>query len=162
MNTNISLKLDELKHLNEWYFGVDKDSKISTLHTDIENQTSPDDVYVLGILLNCSDKYESMAEKYLTKFVKLHPFSMEGWIELGSCLWKKGNLSISWKCYEKSISLQENKIAYRDMSMLCRQMNDKKDGGYVLQSVELAHKAVKLDVADHKSWYCMYSNYTVL
>ena len=145
--------LVQLGGLRDWCFDEDKDARMLRLRQTIASQLSELDYLRRGQLLNCADHYDEEAERLLTKHVKLHPDSAEGWNQLGLCLWKKGNKELAHRCYLRSLAAGKNLHALQDLSMLLRQLIDPASPEErVLQSVDFAHHAIQMDGHNHKSW----------
>lgn len=56
-----------------------------------------------GKLLNRHPDISEECEKVLTKVVKLRPEIVEGWSELGECLFKLRKFDISMTCFQKAV-----------------------------------------------------------
>lgn len=92
----------------------------------------------------------------LSKALKLQPTKREAWDALGHVYWKKSDLAASKKCFESSLEQDENnKDVLRNLSMVCRQQQEKDEtirkNNYKL-SIKLATKACELDMKDSQSW----------
>lgn len=92
----------------------------------------------------------------LSKSLKLLPTKREAWDALGHVYWKKNDLAASRKCFESSLAQDEsNKDVLRNLSMVCRQQQEKDDAvrkaNYKL-SIQLATKACAVDMKDSQSW----------
>ena len=106
--------------------------------------------YLKGAALNSLQAYSPLAEELLSKAVKLDPSNIDAWLSLGTCLWKKNDKVQAKACFLESLSQRENKAAYRELSMITRQLQgaDKVAGGqpkpsadsYVQESIDYAKK----------------------
>lgn len=87
------------------------------------------------------------------------PTKKEAWVALGHVYWKKSDLLASQKCFEGSLQQDPNdKEVLRNLSMVVRQITEtevKKRKENYAHSIELASKAVGLDLKDSQSW-CKY------
>jgi len=87
------------------------------------------------------------------------PTKREAWDALGHVYWKKNSLQESRKCFEGSLEHEENNIeTLRSLSMVCRQIQEteekKRKDNFAL-SIQLANKAVGIDMKDAQSWYVL-------
>jgi predicted Zn-dependent protease len=101
-------------------------------------------------------EYTKQAEDMLSKALKLQPTKREAWDALGHVYWKKNDLAASKKCFESSLEQEENnKEVLRNLSMVCRQEQEKDEkkrkANYKL-SISLATKACGIDMKDSQSW----------
>ena len=122
-------------------------------------------LYLRGKCLDFLPEYTKQAEENLSKSIKLMPTKVESWDALGHVYWKKRDLEQSKKCFEGSLELDDkNKIALRNLSMVCRMLQTSPNGEQLdaeerkknyKQSIELANKAVALDLTDSQSWYVL-------
>jgi len=170
-------KLREIREVHDWKFFstvsekqlvLDAGTKEILSLTDALDQVDIDShigqvCYVKGAALNTLQAHSVQAEELLSKAVKLDPSNIEAWLALGTCLWKKNDMVQAKACFMESISQRENKAAYRELSMITRQLQgaDKVSAGqakpsadsYVQESIDYAKKAVAMDLEDHLSWY---------
>jgi len=113
-------------------------------------------LYLRGKVLDFMPEYTKQAEENLSKAIKLQPTKTEAWDALGHVYWKKNDLTASRKCFEGSLEQNENnKETIRNLSMVCRQIqetDDKKRKDNFALSIQLANKAVALDLKDPQSW----------
>jgi tetratricopeptide (TPR) repeat protein len=133
--------------------------------------------YAKGRAINALEDYSRDAEKLLAKAIKLDPSLVEAWNSLGEVFWKKGDLESAHNCFEGALKQTDGRCvkALRELSMLSRQMGSpqaplKDANGQIIpgsesvttaastvdnvkRSVDLAKKAVALDVRDGTSWY---------
>jgi tetratricopeptide (TPR) repeat protein len=112
--------------------------------------------YLRGKVLDFLPEYTKQAEENLSKAIKLVPTKREAWDALGHVYWKKNSLQESRKCFEGSLEHEENNIeTLRSLSMVCRQIQEteekKRKDNFAL-SIQLANKAVGLDMKDAQSW----------
>ncbi|KAG7153752.1 Tetratricopeptide repeat protein 5-like 1 [Homarus americanus] len=91
---------------------------------DVKDQVSPNskgELYFLrGRALNATAEYSSEAEEVLGRATRFN--LPDAWNELGECQYKKGDLSGALTCFEKALKLAQNKVFYRNMSMLMRSL----------------------------------------
>ena len=84
------------------------------------------------------------------------PTKKEAWDALGHVYWKKNDLEQSYKCFESSLEQDDTNIEIlRNMSMVCRQQkasDEPKRKANFKKSIELATKAVSLNMKDSQSW----------
>ena len=112
--------------------------------------------YLRGKTLDFLPEYSKPAEENLSKAIKLVPTKREAWDALGHVYWKKNALLESRKCFEGSLEQDEKNIeTLRSLSMVCRQIQEadakKRKDNFAL-SIQLANKAVALDMKDSQSW----------
>jgi tetratricopeptide (TPR) repeat protein len=110
--------------------------------------------FIKGKTLNVFQAYSPAAEELLSKAVKLDPSNHEAWIALGTCFWKKNDKLQAKACFLESVAQQENNAAYRELSMITRQLQgaDKVAAGeakpspesYVEESISYAKKVSKI------------------
>ena len=158
------VKLRELRNIHDWKFFSSVAEKQRVLESSIKEISmlvdSLDQValdahqahacYLKGAALNSLQAYSSMAEELLSKSVKLDPSNIEAWLSLGTCLWKKNDKVQAKACFIESLSQCESKAAYRELSMITRQLQgaDKVAAGqakpsadtYVQESIDYAKK----------------------
>ena len=110
-----------------------------------------------GKALSARDTYDKQAEEALTRSVKLDPSNADTWIWLGEIFYLKKDYLQSKRCFEGSIENSgENKQALRKLSMVSRLLGDDDERKRaVRESVELAKRAVGLDLKDGYSWYVL-------
>jgi len=115
-------------------------------------------LYLKGKTLDFSSdlKMQKEAEELLTKAIKLRPSWDDPLNALGHVYWKKKDYENAIMCYRQTGD--ENKHALRNLSMVIRQqpglsiedrINAQKE------SIDLANKAVALDITDAHSWYIL-------
>nr|XP_053644912.1 tetratricopeptide repeat protein 5-like [Cherax quadricarinatus] len=102
---------------------------IQQLHTPGQHgfgtdQVSPDlkgELHFLrGRALNATAEYSAEAEEVLGRATRFNLPS--AWNELGECQYKKGDLTGALTCFEKALRLAQDKVYYRNMSMLMRSL----------------------------------------
>ncbi len=57
-----------------------------------------------GRILNICIEYDAKCEEFLTRSIKLDPGLVDAWIELGRCLWKKGDAQAAKTCFEQALT----------------------------------------------------------
>ena len=126
----------------------------------VQNKKEKADLLFLrGKALDYLPEYSKGAEEFLSKSIKLLPSKYESWDALGHVYWKKRDLAGAKKCFEGSLEQNENnKDALRHLSMVLRMIDEPnvetKKKNYQ-QSIQLANKAVALDLGDSQSWYVL-------
>lgn len=126
----------------------------------VQNKKEKADLLFLrGKALDYLPEYSKGAEEFLSKAIKLLPSKYEAWDALGHTYWKKRDLAQAKKCFEGSLENNDkNKDALRHLSMVLRMIDepnpDQKKMNYV-DSIQLANKAVYLDLGDSQSWYVL-------
>jgi len=95
----------------------------------------------------------------LTKAIKLRPTWFEPLNALGHVYWKKKDFENSIMCYRQAMEeAPEDKTALRNLSMVVRQQTgltgEQKNAAHK-ESIDLANKAVGLDISDTHSWYVL-------
>ena len=84
------------------------------------------------------------------------PTKKDAWDALGNVYFKKGDLDASRKCFETSLEQDDNdKEILRNLSMVCRRCmasDDQQRKANYQRSIQLATKAIGLDMKDAQSW----------
>jgi tetratricopeptide (TPR) repeat protein len=113
--------------------------------------------YFQGRALSMKGAYDRKAEEALSKSVKLDPMRAEAWIWLGEVFYLKKDYVQAKRCLEGSLSqCGPTKEALRKLSMVVRFLGEPKERSVnVRESVELARRALKLDLNDGYSWYVL-------
>ncbi|XP_059381740.1 tetratricopeptide repeat protein 5 [Carassius carassius] len=116
-----------------------------------------------GRCLNVAPGFSQTSEECLSRAVKLEPGLVEGWNTLGEQYWKKGDLTAAKTCFTGALQQSKNKVSLRSLSMVLRRLPPEEDpqeqSKRILESVELAKKAVQLDVTNGTSWYILGNAY---
>ncbi|KPM02641.1 tetratricopeptide repeat protein 5-like protein [Sarcoptes scabiei] len=141
-------------------------------HIDEEEKKALDKAeynFLLGWLLNIKETYDPRAFEYLTKAIKFDPNKIESWLQLGECYFKNRNLSAAYDCFQKVLEINgSEKRALRNASIILRSMSTSNDGGClqrqekIIESIELAKKALKCDLQDYDSWAVLGNSYLTL
>jgi tetratricopeptide (TPR) repeat protein len=158
--------------MDRTYFGKDRpkllkakiDEILAMLDTKpiefVQNKKEKADLlYLRGKTLDFLPEYSKGAEDFLSKSIKLLPSKFEAWDALGHTYWKKRDLAGAKKCFEGSLEQNaDNKDALRHLSMVLRMLDepnaDLKKKNFS-DSIQLANKAVSLDLSDAHSWYVL-------
>eukprot|EP00912_Choanoflagellata_sp_UC4_P000300 UC4_evm2s182 len=106
---------------------------------------------LLGRALCMKEPLDPRAVPILQKAIKRDPKNYEIWNELGEAQWKMGDLEGASFCFKSANNLYENKISLRALSMILRS-GEKPD---MEASLAKAKEALKLDLRDGRSWYCL-------
>lgn len=122
-------------------------------------------MYLKGKIMDFLPEYSKQAEENLSKSIKLMPTKKEAWDALAHVYWKKRDIEQAKRCFESSIELdQENKTALTNLSMVLRSLTTSSTGEPIdseerkknfVQSIDLAKKAIALDMKDSHSWYVL-------
>jgi len=126
---------------------------------------NPELLFLKGKVLNGTEAYSKEAEEALAKAVKLDPKHVEGWNQLGECFWKKGDKAQAQTCFKGALNVAENKESMQHLSMLLRSLETSSDlekNNHITQSVDMAKDAIKLDLADGRSWFVLGNAYLAL
>ncbi|XP_068209545.1 tetratricopeptide repeat protein 5-like [Palaemon carinicauda] len=130
----------------------------------LKDQVSADkkgELYFLrGKALNATQDYSPEAEEELGRATRFN--SSDAWNELGECQFKKGDLTGAQTCFEKALKLAQNKVYYRNMSMLMRSLpwnTASERENNVEKGLEYARKAINLDMNDGQSWLVLGNAY---
>ena len=110
-----------------------------------------------GRALDFLSGFSNQAEEALSKAARLDSKNVEVLNALGHVYWKKQDVAQSISCYRKALSIDENsKTALQHLSIVVRMENnaDKKLQN-TNESVQLANKAIMLDLKDGYSWYVL-------
>lgn len=120
--------------------------------------------FLKGKALNVTEVFDQAAEDALSKAVKLDPKHVEGWNQLGECFWKKSDTAQAKTCFESAQQVESNKVSLRSLSMLLRQTGstELEKKANVIESLDMAKDAIKLDVADGHSWFVLGNAYLAL
>jgi len=126
--------------------------------------SDPTFLFMKGKTLNIPQSYSKEAETLLSKCVKLDPAMVDGWNELGTCVWKKGDLAQAKTCFKTAIKVRENKDSLQHLSMLLRSLpgSDLEKANNINESLDLAKQATKFEVADGHSWFVLGNAYLAL
>lgn len=137
---------------------------VSQVAVDGSQSTSAELAFLEGKALNVTEEFDPNAETALSKAVKLDPKQIEGWNQLGECFWKKRDHSQAKSCFESGLKVAENKVGLRSLSMLLRQIGttDLEKKANVVESLDLAKRAIKVDITDGHSWFVMGNAYLAL
>eukprot|EP00357_Protocruzia_adherens_P017790 CAMPEP_0114997670 /NCGR_PEP_ID=MMETSP0216-20121206/15039_1 /TAXON_ID=223996 /ORGANISM="Protocruzia adherens, Strain Boccale" /LENGTH=411 /DNA_ID=CAMNT_0002362099 /DNA_START=217 /DNA_END=1452 /DNA_ORIENTATION=- len=114
-------------------------------------------MFLKGRTLDMLPEFSKTAEEALSKSVKLNPQNNDAWNTLGHIFWKKKDYTSSRKCFETALDkCGDDKVALRSLSILLRSMGeDTEKAENVVKSVELAKRAIGLDLKDGESWYVL-------
>lgn len=121
--------------------------------------------FLAGKALNITEEFDQAAETALSKAVKLDPKHVEGWNNLGECFWKKNDMDQAKSCFESALEIKENKESLRSLSMLLRRIgaaSELERKANIVESLDLAKKAIKLDLTDGHSWFVLGNAYLAL
>lgn len=172
--------LKDLYHLHDHYFPANKKEKQTQLQqlqqavlqscaaqpqdNNDSSLTRARYYYVKGKAYDACGEYDSRAEEYLSKAVKLNPHDLTSWTSLGNCFWKKGALEEAQHCFLTCLEYGEDIQAYRDLSMILRQVGHSslEKEKNVAKSVEMAKLALKMNMQDGQSWYILGNAYLAL
>lgn len=110
-----------------------------------------------GIALSAQETYDKAAEEALTRSIKLEPSNGDSWNCLGEIFYLKKDFAQARRCFEGSLeSAGDNKTALQKLSMISRLIEDSTEKAQAVKdSVELARKALALDMRDGYSWYVL-------
>jgi len=125
--------------------------------------------YLKGKILHLSNiEHNNHAEVSLQKAVKLDPTMVNAWNELAEAYWRRGDIKQSKNCLEHAMehSNSQNIVTLRLISTLLRLElcgeSPKERCNIILKSVDLAKKAVALNVNSGESWYTLGNAYLSL
>lgn len=119
--------------------------------------------YFKGYLLNLSPKFSKKAFDHLTKAIKLRPNYREAWLELGECYFKNKDYKAAANCFDKTMAQFPNdKEAIRKASIMLRSLPSKEPEADLTKSIDLAKKAVAIDLNDAMSWGVLGNAYLTL
>jgi tetratricopeptide (TPR) repeat protein len=108
--------------------------------------------FVRGKLLDEGDANVSEAVEELSRAVKLYPTLGGAWNQLGTCMWKKGDVQLAHDCWQSTLmhcTEQEHcKEAMRKLSMAFRSSK----GNNPDESLRLAKELISRDMSDTQSW----------
>ncbi|XP_026688894.1 tetratricopeptide repeat protein 5 isoform X4 [Diaphorina citri] len=111
--------------------------------------------YLLGKAYNILENYSNDAEEALSKSIKLNPNQVDAWNELGECYWKNNDIVKAENCFQGALSKEKNKVSYRNLSMIARQMkcsSPEEREKNIEKGVAFAKAALELDSMDGQSW----------
>lgn len=108
--------------------------------------------FVRGKVLDDGEAYVMEAEKELSRAVKLDPTLGGAWNQLGTCMWKKGDVQLAHDCWQNTLvhcsDGEYAKEAMRKLSMAFRSGK----GNNPEESLRLAKELISKDMADTQSW----------
>jgi tetratricopeptide (TPR) repeat protein len=117
--------------------------------------------FLRGKVLNIFESYHPGALDNLSKSVKLDPYSIEAWKELGECFWYKGDLEQSQNCFEYILDLNEN----QPQALVLLSMVKRRAGSVAsdfVESIQLCKKALEMDPGFIEAWVGLGSTYMAL
>lgn len=93
--------------------------------------------------------------------MKLNPHHVDSLITLGHILWKKHDFQAARQCFETALEREQNNLrALQYLSIVLRQVGEAKEKPVnYSRSVEIAKKALMLDLNNGYSWYLMGNAY---
>jgi len=112
--------------------------------------------------------YSKTAAEALKKSVKLDPTYTEAWNELGESYWRNGDALQAKNCFEHAVkhSNTKNVDSLCKLSMILRQLpyqptdeGNKERSESLLKSLDLARKAIKLEISNGTAWYTLGNAY---
>lgn len=115
-----------------------------------------------------TSEYSKPAADCLQKAVKLDPTYAEAWNELGEAYWRNADALQAKSCFEHAVkhSNNEHVESLCKLSMTLRQIpyestdeGEKEKVQNFLKSLDLARKAVKLDINNGMAWYTLGNAY---
>lgn len=114
-------------------------------------------LYYKGRALVAVNIMDRRAEESLSKSIKLDPTSIQAWNWLGEVFYHKKDYKQSKQCFEGGIEISgENKDSLRKLSMVKRFLGENEERKLnVKESVDLAKRAVSMDICDGFSWYVL-------
>jgi len=108
--------------------------------------------FVRGKVLDDGESYVQEAEKELSRAVKLDPSLGGAWNQLGTCMWKKGDVQLAHDCWQNTLvhcsDGEHAKEATRKLSMAFRSSK----GNNPDESLRLAKELISKDMSDTQSW----------
>jgi tetratricopeptide (TPR) repeat protein len=108
--------------------------------------------YVRGKVLDEGELYVPEAEAELSRSVKLNPKLGGAWNQLGTCMWKKGDVQLAHDCWQSTLmhcsDAESHKEAMRKLSMAFRSSK----GNNPDESLRLAKELISKDMSDTHSW----------
>jgi tetratricopeptide (TPR) repeat protein len=111
--------------------------------------------------LNIFETYHSAAEEDLAKSVKLDPYHVAAWKQLGECFWYKGDIEQSQNCFEFALDLNSNDPElYVFLATVKRRVGS--DANDFAEIIQLCRKAIELDPNFTDGWVGLGSTYMSL
>jgi len=148
---------DVLKQIDDELNSQTSDARKSTL------------LLLKGKLIQLVDsEYSKAAAEALKKSVKLDPTYTEAWNELGESYWRNGDAIQAKNCFEHAVkhSNTKNADSLCKLSMILRQISyqptdegNKERSESLLKSLDLARKAIKLEINNGNAWYTLGNAY---
>lgn len=133
--------------------------QLEAMERECQAENKAEYYMLLGKALNVQSSYDEKCFQMLNKAVKLNPKLIDGLNQLGIAYWKKGDVSLSINCFEKTLRQDpKDKLALRHLSMLLRQVggsNDNERMENIVKSYQKAKEALDADVEDGTSWYIL-------
>jgi len=149
------------------------ESILSQIDEQLNSQTSDARKSTLlllkGKLIQLVDStYSKTAAEALKKSVKLDPTYTEAWNELGESYWRNGDALQAKNCFEHAVKHSSTKHvdSICKLSMILRQIpyqqtdeGNKERSENLLKSLDLARKAIKLEINNGNAWYTLGNAY---
>ena len=108
--------------------------------------------FVRGTLLDEGEVHVPEAEAELGRAVKMDPTLGGAWNQLGTCMWKKGDVQLAHDCWQNTLMHSSDgehiKEAMRKLSMAFRSSA----GNNPDESLRLAKELISRDMSDTQSW----------
>ena len=97
------------------------------------------------------------AERLLGDAVKLEPTLVCAWNALGECYWQRGDLEEARGCFIGALAHEVNATSLCHLSMLLRMHVEEPQlaAERILESLDLAKEAVRLEPCSPKAWSCL-------
>lgn len=132
--------------------------KIKSLEDDALKKDRALYFYVLGKAYNVESEYNSNAEEFLSKAVKLNPKLIDAWNHLGDSYFKKGEYLEAKNCFLNALNKEKNKVSLRNLSVVSRKECGKTKEDLITNvnaGLKYAQEALEVDPNDGTSWFYM-------
>jgi tetratricopeptide (TPR) repeat protein len=117
--------------------------------------------YIRGKVLNIFESYHKGAEENLSKCVKLDPYFIPAWKQLGESFWNKGDLEQSQNCFEFILDLDENQADVLGFLAMVKRRNGASASDFG-ESIRLCKKAIEVDPEYIEAWVGLGSTFMAL
>uniref|UniRef100_A0A183CII7 TTC5_OB domain-containing protein n=1 Tax=Globodera pallida TaxID=36090 RepID=A0A183CII7_GLOPA len=97
--------------------------------------------YLIGKILNIMPDFEVKCEEFLEQSLRANSTRTDAWLELGQCVWKRGDLVKAHICFKEAVEREHSPKALCLLSAALRALSNRcVDGG---QRVQMLNEAIR-------------------